>query len=141
MSDAINLPDVRAKHAAWLRGKPDGQRANLAGADLREADLRWADLRWAGLAGADLREADLVALGHDARGYLFYAYANDDGVVEIRAGCRQFTGIAAARAHWQAAHTDDLVLRADCLSLVQRAETMAVARGWKLETDTQEGQP
>ncbi len=64
-----------AKHAAWLRGKPDGVRvvtvrnADLRDADLRNADLRdanlsyanlsYADLRGANLRGADLRNADL----------------------------------------------------------------------------------
>jgi len=54
-----------AKHAAWLRGKPDGVRvvtvsnADLRNADLRDADLRNADLRDANLRGANLRNADL----------------------------------------------------------------------------------
>ena len=54
-----------AKHAAWLRGKPDGVRvvtvsnADLRNADLRDADLRNADLRDANLRGANLRGADL----------------------------------------------------------------------------------
>ena len=64
-----------AKHAAWLRGKPDGVRvvtvsnadlrdadlrdADLRNADLRDANLRDANLRGANLRGADLRDADL----------------------------------------------------------------------------------
>jgi len=64
-----------AKHAAWLRGKPDGVRvvtvsgaylsyanlsdADLRGADLSDADLRGANLRGANLSGADLRGANL----------------------------------------------------------------------------------
>ena len=111
--------------------------ANLRGADLSGADLSGADLSGANLSGANLSGANLILAGQDSRGYLFYAYANSDGVVEIRAGCRRFTGIAAARAHWQQRHLDNLVLHADCLSLVQRAETMAIARGWKLEPDAQ----
>jgi len=70
----LNLDKILAKHAAWLRGEPGGQRADLCGADLcgarlcgaslrgadlREASLCWADLRGADLRGANLSEADL----------------------------------------------------------------------------------
>jgi uncharacterized protein YjbI with pentapeptide repeats len=114
--------------------------ADLRGADLRLADLSEADLREANLSGADLRganlsEADLILIGQDIRGYLFWAYKNDDGVVVIRAGCRMFTGIGAAYAHWTERHANDAVLHADCLSLVARCETMVKVRGWKLEVE------
>ncbi len=109
--------------------------ADLRSADLSSANLRSADLRSADLRSADLRYADLILVGQDIRGYLFWAYQNEVGVVVIRAGCRQFTGISAARAHWIAAHTKDEILYADCLSLVARCETMAKVRGWKLEAD------
>ncbi|MCH9838624.1 pentapeptide repeat-containing protein [bacterium] len=46
-------------HGLWVRGVPDGVRANLRGANLRGANLRDADLRRANLWGADLRGADL----------------------------------------------------------------------------------
>ena len=69
MINKITQEDL-AKHAAWLRGKPDGVRvvtvsgadlrdANLSGADLSDADLRGADLRGANLRGANLSGADL----------------------------------------------------------------------------------
>lgn len=131
MNSTINLADVVAKNVAWLRGEDGGERAILTGADLHEANLRGAIL-----TKADLTGANMIVLGQDARGHVFYASTNEAGVVEIRAGCHQFTGIAAARAHWEQRHLDDPVLRADCLSLVQRAETMAQARGWKLEPDS-----
>ena len=53
------LNETLRKHVLWLRGDPDGERANLSWADLREADLRWADLREADLREAYLREAYL----------------------------------------------------------------------------------
>ena len=58
------LNEILRKHALWLLGDPDGERANLREADLgwanlREADLGWADLRGADLRGANLRGADL----------------------------------------------------------------------------------
>ena len=55
----INLKDVLVKHQKWLNGYPDGERADLRGADLSGADLRGADLSGADLRGADLRGADL----------------------------------------------------------------------------------
>jgi len=132
--------------------------ANLAGANLTGADLTGADLMNAYLSdaklaganlngarlvntdmrGADLRDANLILIGQDARGYQFYGYTNDNGVLEIHAGCRHFVGMDAVRAHWETRHLDDPNLHDDCLSLVQRAETMAIARGWKLEPE-QEG--
>lgn len=42
------------------------------------------------------------------------------------------------RANLRGADLAGADLRDDCLSLVQRAETMAIARGWKLEPE-QEG--
>ena len=53
------LKKVAESHRQWLAGEPDGERANLRGADLKGADLRVADLRGADLKGADLRGADL----------------------------------------------------------------------------------
>ena len=54
------------KHKKWLNDDPDGERANLSGADLRGADLRGANLRGANLSGASLRCAALS--GADLRG-------------------------------------------------------------------------
>jgi len=63
------LDEILSKHAAWLVDEPDGERANLRGADLtganlsranlREADLTEADLTGANLRGADLTGADI----------------------------------------------------------------------------------
>ena len=141
---ATDLTEILRLHALWLAGDTNGKRANLSGANLSGANLSGADLRYANLSGADLREADLrgatgfVNGGHDLRGYLFYATQNEDGVTIVRAGCREFVGIAAARAHWTERHTDNPILRADCLSLVDRIERMAAVRGWQLEPTTKE---
>ena len=58
------------RHAKWLQGQDDGERADLRGAnlqgadlrgaDLQDADLQDADLQGANLRGADLRRADLL---------------------------------------------------------------------------------
>lgn len=118
----------------------DLREANLEGANLQRAilqgaDLQGADIRGANLYGAILEKANLILIGQDVRGYLFYASKNKDGVVEIHAGCRHFVGISAARNHWQNRHSEDAVLHADCLSLIDRCETMAKVRGWKLEPE------
>ena len=109
--------------------------ANLSSANLRYADLRYADLRYANLSNANLSSANLILIGQDIRDYLFYGFKNDDDALVIRAGCRQFVGITAARQHWTERHTDDNILHEDCLSLVDRAERMAKVRGWKLEPE------
>jgi uncharacterized protein YjbI with pentapeptide repeats len=123
------LVEIIRKHALWLVDENEGERA-----DLSFADLSFANLRFANLSSADLSSADLQLVGQDIRGYLFWSFANDDGVVVLRAGCREFIGIAAARAHWTERHGDD-VLHADCLSLVDRCEQMAKVRGWKLDVE------
>src|SRR3990167_1891642 len=131
-----NLPFADL-HNADLRGanlrSADLSSADLHNADLHNADLRGANLRDADLRGANLRGANLILAGQDIRGFSFYAYADDNHVVVIRAGCRQFRGIAAAMAYWEARHTDDAILMEDCLSLVNRIARMAAIRGWKLE--------
>ena len=53
------LNEVLEKHAAWLLGDENGERADLRGAYLGGADLRWAILPSANLSGADLSGADL----------------------------------------------------------------------------------
>lgn len=72
---ADNLQVILAKHAAWLAGRPAGERADmsgmaLAGADLSRSTLRRAllsavCLESADLSGADLSETDLF--GADLR--------------------------------------------------------------------------
>jgi hypothetical protein len=57
--DGKILKDILNKHLAWLRGEPEGKRADLSGANLRSADLRSANLYGADLSGADLSGANL----------------------------------------------------------------------------------
>ena len=62
----MNIKDILDKHAAWLRGEPEGVKAdltgaNLTGADLTGAHLAGADLTGAHLTGADLSKGDLSA--------------------------------------------------------------------------------
>ena len=57
--NVTKLKAVLSKHAAWVHGDTNGEKADLSGADLFLADLRGADLRAANLRGADLRWADL----------------------------------------------------------------------------------
>ena len=55
----MDIKNILNLHVKWLRGEPDGERANLRGANLRGANLRDANLRGANLRGADLRDANL----------------------------------------------------------------------------------
>jgi len=74
------LSHILAAHGRWLAGEGDGEKANLAGADLCWADLYGAnlsraDLRGANLYGANLRWANLgrANLGRaDLRGANLY---------------------------------------------------------------------
>ena len=53
------LDEILEKHQKWLDNEPDGERANLQGANLQEADLQGADLQRANLRWANLQRADL----------------------------------------------------------------------------------
>ena len=60
----MNIKDILDKHAAWLRGEPEGVKADLAEANLSRADLSGANLSkanlsWANLFGANLTGAHL----------------------------------------------------------------------------------
>lgn len=50
----MNIKDILDKHAAWLRGEPEGVKADLSGADLSGADLSGAKLLRTYLSGANL---------------------------------------------------------------------------------------
>ena len=56
----MNIKDILDKHAAWLRGEPEGVKADLTGADLTGADLTGANLSGANLSGANLSKAHLT---------------------------------------------------------------------------------
>ncbi len=136
-----NLRGADLKYAnlrgADLRGA-DLSGANLSDTDLRDANLRGADLKYANLRGADLRSTDVILIGQDASGRTFYGYANTDGVLEIWEERRRFTGYQSALNYWSNRHTSEHILHHDILSLLVRAKTMAVVRGWKLEPDADE---
>ena len=53
------ITEILEKHAKWLNGEADGERANLCGADLHGASLHGAELCGADLSLANLRGADL----------------------------------------------------------------------------------
>ena len=53
------LNEILRKHKLWLINDPNGERANLSGADLSRADLSGANLSRADLSGADLYGANL----------------------------------------------------------------------------------
>ena len=55
----LELEDILEKHFLWLKGDPNGERADLSWADLYGADLSGAYLSEANLKGADLSMANL----------------------------------------------------------------------------------
>ncbi|WP_369523587.1 pentapeptide repeat-containing protein, partial [Anaerotruncus colihominis] len=46
----MNILDILDKHAAWLRGEPEGVKADLPGANLSKANLSGANLSKANLS-------------------------------------------------------------------------------------------
>ncbi len=57
--DQEELYLIIEKHGKWLRGEPEGERANLSEANLSRADLSEANLSRANLSRADLSGANL----------------------------------------------------------------------------------
>jgi len=101
--------------------------ADLGGADLRGAYLRGAYLGDADLRGADLGGADLVDGGQRSDGYRFIGWIKD-GVLQIRAGCRNFT-ITEARLHWSSTDYPNEALGKESILILDRIEGTAVLRG------------
>lgn len=60
------LQNILKKHELWLKGDPQGERADLRRVNLRRADLHGANLQRSNLRGACLHEANLQ--GADLRG-------------------------------------------------------------------------
>ena len=56
---AEKLQEILRKHALWLNGDPDGEKADLRRTDLRGVNLHGANLRNADLNSANLYRADL----------------------------------------------------------------------------------
>lgn len=57
------LQEIIAAHGRWLKDEPDGERADLRGANLCDADLCGADLCGADLCGANLCGAKILQIG------------------------------------------------------------------------------
>ena len=55
----MNIKDILDKHAAWLRGEPEGVKADLTGANLSKANLSKANLSKANLFEAKLLRTNL----------------------------------------------------------------------------------
>lgn len=74
--DQATLNEILKKHELWLKGDPNGKRANLEDADLKDADLEDTDLKYANLKCANLEGANLE--------YANLKCANLEGVALIR---------------------------------------------------------
>ena len=105
---------------------------NLGGAYLEDAYLGGADLEDAYLGGADLRDAYLggtylVDGGQRRDGFRFVGWVRD-GVLQIRAGCRNFA-ITEARGHWSSPDYPNEELGKESLLILDRLEQTALLRG------------
>lgn len=56
---AEKLQEILRKHTLWLRGDPDGEKADLSCVDLRDANLYRVNLYCANLSGANLNYVNL----------------------------------------------------------------------------------
>lgn len=103
---------------------------DASGADFTNAVFSKASLANVNFAHANLANANLILAGYDSRGYMFYAYLNSDGIIEIRAGCRQYYGLEEARNHWNTRHPYNKVLTEEIMCNLDKIERVAKVRGW-----------
>jgi len=103
--------------------------ANLVGANLGDAYLRGADLVGANLRGANLEDTDLIDAGQDRRGFRFWAWRDNSGVVVYRGGCHTWTSIDDAIA-WYGDSYSSNGDRAECIARLTLLRDEA-ARRWQ----------
>jgi hypothetical protein len=101
-------------------------RADLSGADLSRAYMSGADLFRANLSRADLFRANLVDGGQRSDGYRFVGWIKD-GVLQIRAGCRDLT-ITKARAHWSSENYPNRERGDETMCILDHIERVAEIR-------------
>ena len=101
--------------------------ADLSGADLSGANLSGADLSRANLSRADLFRANLVDGGQRSDGHRFVGWIKD-GVLQIRAGCRDLT-ITKARAHWSSDNYPNRKRGDETMCILDHIERVAEIRG------------
>ena len=101
-------------------------RAYLSGAYLSGANLSGADLSRANLSRADLFRANLVDGGQRSDGYRFVGWIKD-GVLQIRAGCRDLT-ITKARAHWSSENYPNRERGDETMCILDHIERVAEIR-------------
>ena len=111
---------------AYLSGA-DLSRAYMSGADLSRANLSRADLSRANLSRADLSGAYLVDGGQRSDGHRFVGWIKD-GVLQIRAGCRDLT-ITKARAHWSSDNYPNRKRGDETMCILDHIERVAEIRG------------
>ena len=113
------LADIKAKHAAWIAGEPNGARANLFRANLEGANLEGANLFRANLVRANLAGANLA--GANLEGAKIVG-----GLVLVGARAIVQVGPIGSRADWLVAYmtADGLRLDAGCQRQITR-ETFA----------------
>jgi len=99
--------------------------ANLTGAYLTSASLAGAYLTSANLAGADLASSQVIDGGQRRDGYRFVGWIKD-GVLMIRAGCRDFT-VAEYRDH--NAKRDNAKQRDETTAILDHVDRVARVRG------------
>jgi len=100
--------------------------ASLDGASLRNASLDGASLVDASLDGARLVGASLVDGGQRSDGYRFVGWIRD-GVLQIRAGCRNFS-VTEAWEHWKRTR-GGTPLGDETSAILTHIETVAKIRG------------
>ena len=100
--------------------------ADLSSANLSETNLSSANLSETNLSRANLSSANLIDGGQRSDGYRFVGWTKN-GVLQIRAGCRNFT-ITEARAHWASTRANT-PLGDETTCILDHIEAVARIRG------------
>ena len=112
------LNEILHRHALWLADEPDGERANLSGANLSDANLGRANLSGANLSDADLRCANLYG-----------ADLSDADLSDANLGCANLSDANLGRANLSDADLSDAKIDDACCPLACPEKGSFI--GWK----------
>ena len=130
----MNIKDILDKHAAWLRGEPEGVKAdltgaNLTGADLTGANLTGADLSKANLSGAHLSWAKLLrtnlSKANLSKANLFEANLSGANLVGGNLSRTHLPGADLSKAHLSKANLSGANLSGADLSEALNIDTLS----------------
>ena len=124
--DILNRFSGEVQFTAEIECPADAPPSVKIGLAVKWAVKEKANLSWANLSGANLSGADLIDGGQRSDGFRFVGWSKN-GILQIRAGCRDFD-ITNARKHWEDTRKGT-PLGDETTAILDHIETVARIRG------------